>query len=1851
MDSYTDNQNLEMTYCRCHRNDDSLMIECTARNPKCNGWIHPSCFNISSEELEEILKMENYICPLDRDETQTDPAISMSTNSMIVEKNYDNDNYSLDTPRSSKKEKDEDYHVDNSYYNQNEEFDFDDNEFEEEDDISGDSDFEVFPSKKKSNHSVSSPTNGSRVSRTKKPNPWSDSEEEEEIPELDDDDDEEEEEEEEREEEEKEESSREYTFGLRNIDKKNYKDTDSEEENTYNYSSFSAEQSKIDKIIGRRFLPAIDPATLTPPYDPSVFEYLIKWKKQSYLHTSWVSLEEIEKDNPPHGHGRLIRFIKQLPTDYDGNTIEFPAGTKEEEFFSPNYLNVEKVLASTDAILYNLEDFWHNGCKTILNAVLKYQVEGYLLCAPFMYPVQEGKDHAPGYYSIVQQPMDFASIRRKLFRTIKMATENKHGNVDEEEKKEQELYEQLEERQLEIDAEKERNRAENKLKTKSDDVSNTNEINPVKTEITTGNIYTCYQEFDRDVTQIFINCRLYNTDLESEILTTCSQLESFYRGKMDDFIEEYNITYTIIYIYRYLIKWEDLSYADVTWENEGEIYDDMKISQFERRERIPMRKKNPLYIPGKTKLKEKNFLLPPFKENKTLRPYQVDGYRWLANNFVSNKNSILADEMGLGKTIQVISLMQYIVKVLCVGDPIIVIAPLSTLGFWKKEIESWTTLDVCLYHDTQGGKDIRKQIQEYEWYYTYNSGKHVGQHVPGLYKFDVLICTYEMILTDFEDISSIPYTLLVVDEAQRMKGQNSKLQGALKQMNWKQCVLLSGTPLQNNMTELWTLLDFVAPKVIPDLPRFLKEFGDLQNTSQVARLQTLLQGYILRRLKESVEDSIPRKEETIIDIELTTLQKAYYKAVYDHNRSFLTRGFSKDGRGNNLNINTQFRGPTLLNMEIQLRKCCNHPYLLEGTEHNETAGLSEKEIQDKLIKSSGKMVLLDKLLFKLKQEGHRVLIFSQFTGMLDIIERYLRYKEFNFERIDGSVRGNAREKAIQHFNEEGSEVFVFLLSTRAGGVGITLTSADTVIIFDSDWNPQNDVQAQARCHRIGQKKSVRIYRLITKNTYETIMFEKASRKLGLEQAVMASNSKKTSQDDLEVLLKMGAYAQALQDNELEDENAKTFCEANIDELLEKQSRVVHYESSSNSPIFSKTSFVSTSSDTKLDINDPNFWNKVFGVDKRDTILNRLEDGTVLKTEETKEAFIAELHTMGEEMVNMKLNGEQLPTWCDILGGVLKQMINMKLQFTDEQRKRCLKLLSEIDKPRRRRRTVMQQVSDSVFEDDAEKEERTEKSTQHSDDVCYVCLRGNTEDEALIGCRGSCSRCFHPSCLSDPPNPRDYNTWKCDTCEYKHHICITCHKEGYDKDTEEWEKDSHYSALTPDASSISPTAVKEETNEIEQSERDSSKDIDLKKDTDSHGNNDIKVENGSCVSPKDEEMNETVANQNEDPQLLYKCSMRNCYRYYHLECVMPHPLTNRSHFTDLTRFRCPAHYCLVCKETGNNKLILNCVWCENSIHASCFVPNKHGIRLSRKYYLCHNHQIPKGIKAWKPLNQKKKLNDDTEVHSRATPLHTGGSTRILRSSRSKHSNRRYDDDDDDEEYNVKSKITAGASTREISRRNIKRRSWIEETKEDDKDKEEENKQKKKEKEKEMLKPLKRTIVTKKVVGKSASDIINKNINNSNDKNSRGSSLSLRDKARDEEDHSSDADSVDNNERELKAGHGSLKRLRNEEEEEKDEEEKKEYYIDKKGVIQYYTSWGKYTGNWCRYCGAREPCKFMRGPWGNACLCVVHFVDLKEKRLDLSKWIKTNLKKPIAPEKNTLLKYLEYKKKKLRKETNN
>ena len=233
-------------------------------------------------------------------------------------------------------------------------------------------------------------------------------------------------------------------------------------------------------------------------------------------------------------------------------------------------------------------------------------------------------------------------------------------------------------------------------------------------------------------------------------------------------------------------------------------------------------------------------------------------------------------------------------------------------------------------------------------------------------------------------------------------------------------------------------MNFINPESFYSLDGFLGQYGDIKSNEKVSELHETIRPYILRRLKEDVEKSVPPKEETLIEVELTVLQKQYYRALYEKNLKLLHR-----------NKRSPIDGPSINNLAMQLRKCCNHPFLLTGVENEVRSQKPNANDIDSLVNSSGKFVLLDKLLPRLKADGHRILLFSQFKIMLDIIEDYLHLRDFKCERIDGSITGMKRQAAIDRFQSKDNSgrepPFIMLLSTRAGGVGINLTAADTCV--------------------------------------------------------------------------------------------------------------------------------------------------------------------------------------------------------------------------------------------------------------------------------------------------------------------------------------------------------------------------------------------------------------------------------------------------------------------------------------------------------------------------------------------------------------------------------------------------------------------------------------------------------------------------------------------------------------------------------------------------------------------------------------------------------------------------------------
>lgn len=464
--------------------------------------------------------------------------------------------------------------------------------------------------------------------------------------------------------------------------------------------------------------------------------------------------------------------------------------------------------------------------------------------------------------------------------------------------------------------------------------------------------------------------------------------------------------------------------------------------------------------------------------------YQLDGLHWLASLWENGLSGILADEMGLGKTIQVISLIAHL-RLRTVTGPFLIAGPLATLPNWINEFKKWLPSCPCaLYH---GSKEDREDIRR-----TFNDST----------KFSVVVTSFEICIIDRPQLERYNWQFLILDEGHRIKNRNCRLVKELKQYSSVSRLLLTGTPIQNSLDELWSLLNFVNPQIFDDLEVFQEWFGfrdigketqvdDIVGTEKqervVTKLHEILRPFLLRRIKKDVLIKMPPKKEIVIYCHLSSLQRDYYSRVMDNTiRDTL--------------ISMKIEGASTLsqsNQTMNLRKVCNHPFLFGEPQDERGVYLGDAK-PHLLVMASGKFKLLERMLPKLKADGHKVLIFSQMTKLMDILQDYLDYKKYGFCRLDGSTDLEIRQKAIDDFNKD-ENIFCFLLSTRAGGQGINLAAADTVILFDSDWNPHMDAQAEARCHRIGQTKPVITYRLLTAGSVEIDMMEKQISKKKLER--------------------------------------------------------------------------------------------------------------------------------------------------------------------------------------------------------------------------------------------------------------------------------------------------------------------------------------------------------------------------------------------------------------------------------------------------------------------------------------------------------------------------------------------------------------------------------------------------------------------------------------------------------------------------------------------------------------------------------------------------------------------------------
>ena len=586
-----------------------------------------------------------------------------------------------------------------------------------------------------------------------------------------------------------------------------------------------------------------------------------------------------------------------------------------------------------------------------------------------------------------------------------------------------------------------------------------------------------------------------------------------------------------------------------------------------------------------------------------MRSYQLEGLEWLKSLWMNGLCGILADEMGLGKTIQAISMIAFF-KEKNVSGPFLIAAPLSTLSNWIDEFARWTpSIKTLLYHGSKGEREEMRR-------------KRMKMQNQRDMDFPVICTSYEICMNDRKFLAGYQWRYIIVDEGHRLKNMNCRLIKELLTYNSANRLLITGTPLQNNIAELWSLLHFLLPEVFNDLDSFEGWFDfsevldersqktmEKRKKNLVSTMHAILKPFLLRRVKTDVETALPKKREYILYAPMTIEQQELYREIVGGNsRAYLenkaverieaqagrsrTSSLKRKAAGDDIDsgrstpfkslkssrastpasttssirrgrpsnrkrqnyaeetdrdFNTKLRrlekgeeveseSPATLSSDedsdlthlatsiaaakkeistkklqnpiMQARLACNSP-------HNfywpwpDSADETKPTIDSSIVTASGKLILLERLIPRLFKFNHKILIFSQFKTTLDILLAWAsEYHDWPCCRIDGSISQSDRQEQIRLFNDPKSEFKLFLLSTRAGGQGINLTAADTVILFDSDWNPQQDLQAMDRAHRIGQKRPVVVYRLATRGTVEEVLLKKAESKRKLEKLVI-----------------------------------------------------------------------------------------------------------------------------------------------------------------------------------------------------------------------------------------------------------------------------------------------------------------------------------------------------------------------------------------------------------------------------------------------------------------------------------------------------------------------------------------------------------------------------------------------------------------------------------------------------------------------------------------------------------------------------------------------------------------------------
>lgn len=579
------------------------------------------------------------------------------------------------------------------------------------------------------------------------------------------------------------------------------------------------------------------------------------------------------------------------------------------------------------------------------------------------------------------------------------------------------------------------------------------------------------------------------------------------------------------------VKYKGLGYEDAIWETPPR-YDDLeRFADFKAAYEDYVMKKY-ISIPSQPSLKkrlssvrdldfQKHIMKRKQPENIVggeMMEYQLEGLNWLLYQWQVQRNAILADEMGLGKTIQLIALFATLVQ-----DhkcwPFLVVVPNSTCPNWRRETKKWApSLRVVCYY---GSSQAKKLTREFELFpkdkdrdeeYRRHDVKRPKEAKD--IKAHIVVTSYEAAVETKLDLINVPWQVLVVDEGQRLKNDKGLLYDTLAKFKFPFKVLLTGTPLQNNARELFNLLQFLDKSMNAAQ---LEEKYQTLTEENIPELHDMIRPLLLRRTKAQVLTFLPPLAQIILPVTMSTLQKKLYRSILAQNPELMKSIFSREG---SLAANQR---RNLSNILVQLRKTLCHPFVY--SRDIEDRALSHTTMHQNLVEASSKLVLLSIMLPKLHDRGHRVLIFSQFLDNLDILEDFLDDLGLQHRRLDGTVSSLEKQKRIDEFNAPNSPYFAFLLSTRAGGVGINLASADTVIIMDPDFNPHQDIQALSRAHRIGQNQKVLVFQIITRGTAEEKIIQIAKKKMVLDHVLIQQmDADDEAGSNLESILRHGAEA-------------------------------------------------------------------------------------------------------------------------------------------------------------------------------------------------------------------------------------------------------------------------------------------------------------------------------------------------------------------------------------------------------------------------------------------------------------------------------------------------------------------------------------------------------------------------------------------------------------------------------------------------------------------------------------------------------------------------------------------------------